>query len=89
MQKDADVAAKINNYNFKIKLISVSEGIGSTSDKELELQGLKMVSTPKSQEQIYSDLATATIDGGLIDHANNYEAFKVKTRSQFSRPNYC
>jgi len=78
--KDADVAAKINNYNFKIKLISVSEGIGSTSDKELELQGLKMVSTPKSQEQIYSDLATATIDGGLIDHANNYEAFKVKTR---------
>ena len=78
--KDADVAAKINNYNFKIKLISVSEGIGSTSDKELELQGLKMVSTPKSQEQIYTDLATATIDGGLIDHANNYEAFKVKTR---------
>ncbi len=79
-QKDADVASKINNYNFKIKLISVSEGIGSTSDKELELQGLKMVSTPKSQEQIYTDLATATIDGGLIDHANNYEAFKVKTR---------
>ena len=79
-QKDADVASKINNYNFKIKLISVSEGIGSTSDKELELQGLKMVSTPKSQEQIYSDLATATIDGGLTDHANNYEAFKVKTR---------
>jgi hypothetical protein len=77
---DADVAAKINNYNFKIKLISVSEGIGSTSDKELELQGLKMVSTPKSQEQIYSDLATATIDGGLTDHANNYEAFKVKTK---------
>jgi len=79
-QKDADVASKINNYNFKIKLISVSEGTGSTSDKELELQGLKMVSTPKSQEQIYSDLATATIDGGLTDHANNYEAFKVKTR---------
>jgi len=78
--KDADVAAKINNYNFKIKLISVSEGIGSTSDKELELQGLKMVSTPKSQEQIYTDLATATIDGGLTDHANNYEAFKVKTK---------
>ncbi len=77
---DADVAAKINNYNFKIKLISVSEGIGSTSDKELELQGLKMVSTPKSQEQIYTDLATATIDGGLTDHANNYEAFKVKTK---------
>jgi hypothetical protein len=79
-QKDADVASKINNYNFKIKLISVSEGIGSTSDKELELQGLKMVSTPKSQEQIYTDLATATIDGGLTDHANNYEAFKVKTK---------
>jgi hypothetical protein len=79
-QKDADVASKINNYNFKIKLISVSEGIGSTSDKELELQGLKMVSTPKSQEQIYSDLATATIDAGLTDHANNYEAFKVKTK---------
>ncbi len=79
-QKDADVASKINNYNFKIKLISVSEGTGSTSDKELELQGLKMVSTPKSQEQIYSDLATATIDGGLTDHANNYEAFKVKTK---------
>jgi hypothetical protein len=79
-QKDADVAAKINNYNFKIKLISVSEGIGSTSDKELELQGLKMVSTPKSQEQIYTDLATATIDAGLTDHANNYEAFKVKTK---------
>jgi hypothetical protein len=77
---DADVAAKINNYNFKIKLISVSEGIGSTSDKELELQGLKMVSTPKSQEQIYTDLATATIDAGLTDHANNYEAFKVKTK---------
>jgi hypothetical protein len=79
-QKDADVASKINNYNFKIKLISVSEGIGSTSDKELELQGLKMVSTPKSQEQIYTDLATATIDAGLTDHANNYEAFKVKTK---------
>jgi hypothetical protein len=25
-------------------------------------------------------LATATIDGGLTDHANNYEAFKVKTK---------
>ena len=79
-QNDADVASKINNYNFKIKLISVTEGIGSTTDKELELKGLKMVSTPKSQEQIYSDLATATIDGGLTDHANNYEAFKVKTK---------
>jgi len=79
-QKDADVAAKINNYNFKIKLISVSEGIGTTTDKELELKGLKMVSTPKSQEQIYSDLANATVDGSLIDHSNNYETFKVKTR---------
>ncbi len=79
-QKDADVATKINNYNFKIKLISVSEGIGSTQDQELELKGLKMVSTPKSQEQIYSDLANATVDAGLIDHSNNYETFKVKTR---------
>ena len=79
-QKDADVASKINNYNFKIKLISVTEGIGSTTDKELELKGLKMVSTQKSQEQIYSDLANATINSGLIDHSNNYEAFKVKTR---------
>jgi hypothetical protein len=77
---DADVASKINNYNFKIKLISVTEGIGSTTDKELELKGLKMVSTQKSQEQIYSDLANATINSGLIDHSNNYEAFKVKTR---------
>lgn len=79
-QNDADVASKINNYNFKIKLISVTEGIGSTTDKELELKGLKMVSTQKSQEQIYSDLANATINSGLIDHSNNYEAFKVKTR---------
>jgi hypothetical protein len=79
-QNDADVASKINNYNFKIKLISVTEGIGSTTDKELELKGLKMVSTQKSQEQIYSDLANATINTGLIDHSNNYEAFKVKTR---------
>ena len=67
------------NYKFPIKLISVTEGIGTTTGNKSELVGLKMVSTPKSQAEINIDLANSTIDDALITHANNYEPFKVKT----------
>ena len=67
------------NYKFPIKLISVTEGVGSTTGKKSELVGLKMVSTSKSQSEINVDLATSTIDDALITHANNYEPLKVKT----------
>lgn len=76
---DKNITKELNDYKFSIKLISVSNGIGSTTDQDIEFSGLKAVKKPKSQQQIYVDLATSTIDQGLIDHANNYEALKVKT----------
>jgi hypothetical protein len=79
-QKDPEVVSKINNYPFKVKLISVATGEGVTLDKDLQFEGLKLVSKQKTQQQTYLDLANASVDASLTQHANNYEPFKVKTR---------
>ncbi len=79
-KKDPSVSTKINDYTFNVKLISFANGEGSTLDKELEFEGLKLVSKPKSQQQIYKDLAAASVDESLVQHSNNYEPFKVRTR---------
>ena len=79
-QKDPEVVSKINNYSFKVKLISVASGEGVTLDKDLQFEGLKLVSKQKTQQQTYLDLANASVDASLTQHANNYEPFKVKTR---------
>lgn len=76
---DKNITKELNDYKFSIKLLSVSNGIGSTTDQDIELNGLKVVKKPKTEQQIYVDLATSTVDQGIIDHANNYEALKVKT----------
>ena len=76
---DKNITKELNDYKFNIKLLSVSNGIGSTTDQDIELNGLKVVKKPKTEQQIYVDLATSTVDQGIIDHANNYEALKVKT----------
>jgi len=76
---DKNITKELNDYKFSIKLLSVSNGIGSTTDQDIELNGLKVVKKPKTEQQIYVDLATSTVDQGIIDHANNYEVLKVKT----------
>ena len=76
---DKNITKELNDYKFSIKLLSVSTGSGSTTDQDIELNGLKLVKKPKTEQQIYVDLATSTVDQGIIDHANNYEALKVKT----------
>jgi len=76
---DKNITKELNDYKFSIKLLSVSTGSGSTTDQDIELNGLKVVKKPKTEQQIYVDLATSTVDQGIIDHANNYEALKVKT----------
>ena len=76
---DKNITKELNDYKFSVKLLSVSTGSGSTTDQDIELNGLKLVKKPKTEQQIYVDLATSTVDQGIIDHANNYEALKVKT----------
>ena len=76
---DKNISKEMDDYKFSIKLLSVSAGNGSTTDQEIELNGLKLVKKPKSQQQINVDLANSTFQQSLIDHANNYETLKVKT----------
>jgi hypothetical protein len=74
---------KLMNNQFNVKLISIANASGSSSDKELKItmEGLKVVKTyvNRPEDQINEEIISSIFTGSILSHSKNYDGFKVKT----------
>ncbi len=74
---------KLMNNQFNVKLISIANAYGSSSDKELKIkkEGLKVIKTyeQRPEDQINYEILGSIFSGSILSHSKNYDGFKIKT----------
>lgn len=80
---DAKKLENMMNFKFNVKLVSISDVDGISSDKVIKtrMDGLKVVTyyVDRPEDQIYDQILSQILNASIFAHTKKYDGFKVKT----------